>query len=228
MKHKSNKTDCFCSWSGGKDCCLALFKSIQLGYFPKALFTMCIETGERSRSHGLSIEILRAQADSLGLPLFTQNASWENYRNQFIHGIKIIKKQNSSIQTGIFGDIDIDEHKQWEENVCQETELNAFLPLWKMNRRTVLNEFLTAGFKAIIVSVDSKKLTPNFLGRTIDNDIIEEFEKKGIDLCGENGEFHTVVVDGPLFKTPINVKKCGDPVLHSDYWFQDFGINGKR
>lgn len=218
------KKNCFCSWSGGKDCCLALFKSIQAGYLPKALLTMCIEKGQRSRSHGLPVEILQAQANSLSLPLFTRNSSWQDYRHNFISGIKAIKEQDSTITTGVFGDIDINEHGQWEQDVCKEAEMNAFLPLWKMERKAVLTEFLTSGFKAMIVSVDSKKLDSSFLGRTINYDIAGEFKKRDVDICGENGEFHTVVFNGPLFKTPINLKKLGNPILHSGYWFQNFSV----
>lgn len=215
---------CFCSWSGGKDCCLALFKAVQAGYSPRALLTMCIETGGRSRSHGLSLEILQAQAKSLGILLFTQDSSWQNYRDNFISALRTIKVQEPMITTGIFGDIDIDGHETWEQEVCKETELEALLPLWKMERKTLLAELLTAGFKAIIVALNAEKLDPSFLGRVIDYNIIEELEKRGVDPCGENGEFHTVVVAGPLFKTPLNLEKHGDPILRSGYWFQDFSL----
>ena len=215
---------CFCSWSGGKDCCLALYKAINLGYIPRFLLTMCIETGDRSRSHGLSSDVLKAQAVALEIPLLLQSTSWKKYQMNFIDKLHQIKRLDGSITTGIFGDIDIQSNGQWEKNVCAKARLKALLPLWKMNRKIILKEFLSVGFKAFIVSVKQGKLSPDFLAREIDHSLIKNFERLGIDPCGEHGEYHSVVTDGPLFNHPIRLKKQGTPVLYSSYWFQDFSI----
>lgn len=217
-------TNGFCSWSGGKDSCLALYKAMQIGFVPNALLTMCIESGERSRSHGLSLAILQAQADALELPLVTQSTSWQDYRHHFIQQLIHLQKTFPNLQQGVFGDIDIEENGEWERQVCTEVNLEAILPLWKMQRKTVIHDFIYAGFKAIIVAVSDNKLKPEFLGRQIDMTLIAELENLDIDACGENGEYHTVVVDGPLFKQPLSISKWGNPILHSGYWFQDFQL----
>lgn len=221
MIYKMNQP-CFCSWSGGKDSCLAFYKAIKMGYDPKFLFTTCIEDGSRSRWHSLSMEILQAQAKSLKLPLIFCKTSCDNYREAFIREITGINKNLFNITAGIFGDIDLEEHRKWVQEVCLEINCEPILPLWKCERKMVITEFLESGFKAQIVIVDSKKLGPDYLGRIIDMEILEDFANKKIDLCGENGEFHTLVIDGPIFTVPLNIKKHGKPSLHSDYWIQDF------
>jgi diphthine-ammonia ligase len=217
--------ECFCSWSGGKDSCLALYRAMKMGYVPKFLLTTCIEQENRSRSHGLSAEVLQAQAKSLNLPLILCNTSWSNYRENFINKLTETKKLFPGVSAGVFGDIDIEDHRKWVQEVCLDINYESLLPLWKCERKEVIAEFLRLGFSANIVAIDSKKLTPAYLDRMIDMDILEDFTNKGVDPCGENGEFHTVVTDGPLFTKPVNIKKCGEPVLHSGYWFQDFSVN---
>jgi len=215
----------FCSWSGGKDCCLALYKAKRAGLDPKVLLTMmCAEFKGRSRSHGLSVEVLMAQSEALRTPILLQDSTWNEYKNDFIRRLRKIKVSHPDVTTGIFGDIDSEEQRQWEEEVCTEIGFEAFLPLWKEDRKNILKEFLTAGFKAVIVSVQEGILEPHFLGRTIDKALIEEFEKSGIDSCGENGEYHSVVVDGPLFDESLELVKEGGSVLKSGYWFQDFTV----
>ena len=93
-----------------------------------------------------------------------------------------------------------------------------------MQRKTVIHDFIHAGFKAIIVAVSADKLKAEFLGRQIDTTLITELESLDVDACGENGEYHTVVVDGPLFAQPLSINKCGEPILRSGYWFLDFQL----
>lgn len=208
----------FCSWSGGKDSCLSLYKAIQRGDRPKFLLTTCIETGGRSRSHGLSLEIFRAHALALNIPLFTIDTTWADYRNNFIRAIETLKTKEPSIMQGVFGDIDNEANGQWEKDVCQATDITAYLPLWKMERRVVLREFLDLGFKAMIVAVDSIRLHPEYLGRILDEALVKEFEANGIDPCGENGEYHTVVFDGPILAFPLVLER-GIVVTRSGYHF---------
>ncbi len=215
-------TTCFCSWSGGKDSCFALYRALQMGYLPRVLLTMCIENGKRSRSHGLSLLILKAQADALKLPLVTQSTSWSNYRKNFITKLTELKQEFSDLSFGIFGDIE--ENTHWEKELCTEIGFEAVLPLWKIDRKMAIHDFLNTGFQAVIVAVNAEKLEPYFLGKVINVSLMLEFDKLGIDLCGENGEYHTVVVDGPLFRKPLYLAKCGEPILRSGYWFQDFDL----
>lgn len=194
--------DFFCSWSGGKDSCLSLFRMIQNGHNCIGLFTMLDETGNRSRSHGLHTDLIIAQSKMMNLPLLTGSSFWSNYEDVFKENLNHLKK--SGIMNGVFGDIDLEPHREWVERVCNETGFKAHLPLWLENRRSLVTEFIDAGFKAVIVAVNTLKMSPEFLGRQLDHQLIDELESIGIDSCGENGEYHTFVFDGPLFIKPIN------------------------
>ena len=193
----------FCSWSGGKDSCLALNRAIKNGYEITHLLTMFDETGERVRSHSVSREMMRSQADSLGLELVTPSASWENYENVFVEELKKFKAQN--IETAIFGDIDLQAHRDWEEKVCEAANIKALLPLWNENRLDLVNEFIGEGFRSVVICVNEKFLPKEFCGRIFDEQFVKDLPE-GVDACGENGEFHTFVFDGKLFKNPVPYK----------------------
>ncbi|NLL12885.1 MAG: diphthine--ammonia ligase [Fibrobacter sp.] len=199
---KSSAFQFFCSWSGGKDSCLALFRMLNAGNVCRCLFTMIDETGEHSRSHGLTPELLERQSRMMNLPLYTGNASWENYEDEFRKRLKIFRQ--SGLSHGVFGDIDLEQHRQWVERICNESGFHSHLPLWKENRKDVVKEFIDASFKAVIVVVNTGKMPEEFLGRSIDHKLVGELEDLGIDACGENGEFHSFVYDGPLFEYPVN------------------------
>jgi len=207
-----------CSWSGGKDSCLALYRAMQVGARPAFLLSMLREDGLRSRSHGLPREILQAQADSLGIPLVTKTASWDDYESTFIVALEELK--DAGVQVGVFGDIDIDEHRLWEEKVCDAAGIDAYLPLWKAPRLVLLGEFLLLGFEATIVTVNSEKLGKAYLGKLIGLELVKEFVSLGIDPSGEKGEYHTVVTNGPIFSEPVRLKP-GEQSLHDGYWFLD-------
>lgn len=206
----------FCSWSGGKDSCLSLYRAFKAGYSCVSLLTMIDESGKHSRSHGLVLETLMAQAKAMDLPLRTAKATWENYEAQFKEQINHFK--NDNVLHGVFGDIDLEPHRKWVERVCRESGVTAHLPLWKGVRRTLVHEFIDAGFKALIVVVNTKKMPTRFLGRLIDAALINELEAIGVDACGENGEFHSFVFDGPLFKKPLYFTK-GDVIANEGYSF---------
>ncbi len=191
----------FCSWSGGKDSCLALYRACQAGAKPARLLTMFAEDGVRSRSHALGRDVLQAQAARLGIPIVAHSASWSEYEAVFIKALHQLKQEG--IQAGVFGDIDFLPHLEWDMKICAATGMTLCLPLWKCSRLELLDQFLSLGFKAMIVTVKENKLGREFLGRTIDQEIIFEFQRKGIDPCGENGEYHTVMFDGPLFSSPL-------------------------
>jgi len=197
-------TDFVCSWSGGKDSCLALYRASRVGR-PVQLFTMLDESGTRSRSHGLPPALLRAQAAALGLPLATGAATWENYEAEFIAALR--RFEAADVRAAVFGDIDLEEHGAWERQVCAAAGLQACLPLWRNDRRELVTEFLDLGFRAVIVAVQEVKLSPRYLGRELTPELLAELEAEGVDLCGENGEFHTAVLDGPLFRQPVRLQR---------------------
>jgi len=211
----------FTSWSGGKDSCLALHRALTAGAKPAYLLTIISEDGIRSRSHGLRRDVLEAQASAMGIPLLIRCASWAEYESVFVDALREIRKQG--VETGVFGDIDFPPHLEWEKKVCATTDMTAYLPLWGCSREQLLREFLSLGYKAVIVTVDEKKLDRKFLGRMIDREIINEFQKMGIDPCGENGEYHTLVVDGPVFSSPLQFE-TGARAEHSGYCSIDIRV----
>lgn len=211
----------FSSWSGGKDSCLALHRAFMAGAKPACLLTILSEDGIRSRSHGLRRDVLEAQASAMGIPLLVRCATWEEYESVFVGALHEIRKQG--VKSGVFGDIDFPPHLEWEKKVCAKTDMTPYLPLWECARETLLDEFLTLGYQALIVTVDEKKLDRKFLGRMIDRELVSEFRKRGIDPCGENGEYHTLVVDGPIFSRPLLVE-TGTRTKHSGYCAIDIRV----
>lgn len=207
----------FCSWSGGKDSTLSLYKALNDEMDVKYLLNMLNEDGKKSRSHNLPLEIIKAQADSLGIPLMTKNTTWDTYEEIFIDTLKQFEKEE--IKNGIFGDIDIEDHRKWEEMVCEKANLNAVLPLWQQERKVLLKEFLDLGFKTMIIVLNENYLDKKYLGKILDKELVNEFEEIGIDPNGENGEYHTVVLDGPIFNFPLEIEKQ-NKLYNEGYWFQ--------
>ncbi|UTH73903.1 diphthine--ammonia ligase [Chromobacterium sp. IIBBL 290-4] len=192
------------SWSGGKDSCLALWRAVQAGVQPAILLTMVDESGERSRSHGVRPEVLALQAAALGVPQRLARASWDAYREVFVAQLR--QAAGEGVEAAVFGDIDLDSHREWEEQVCAEAGLRAVLPLWQERRERLAREFVDAGFAARIVMVNTALVDEKWLGRVFDHQLIEDMLAEGVDPCGEAGEFHTLVVDGPLFKQPLALR----------------------
>lgn len=192
------------SWSGGKDSALAYYRAVQQGHVPIALFTMFEEDGERSKSHGLKQQILEAQAERMGLPLVIGKADWSGYEEEFIYHLQNFKEQG--IELGVYGDIDLQDHLDWVEKVSDKAGLEVLHPLWQEARRSLLEELIEEEFKAVITVVDTARVGEEFLGRVFTRELIEELEALGIDACGEEGEFHTTLVDGPIFVEPLPVE----------------------
>jgi uncharacterized protein (TIGR00290 family) len=196
----------FVSWSGGKDSCLALWRSQQSGFKVTHLLTALEETGSRVRSHGVSVQLMRAQAAALKLDIEFLSASWKEYEYQFIEKLTFLK--SLGIQSGIFGDIDLIAHREWEEKVCGAAGIAACLPLWNEDRLSLVNEFFHAGFKARVSCVDGRFLDDTFVGCEFDQSFIDRLPS-GVDACGENGEFHTFVYNGPNFINPVQWVSIG-------------------
>ena len=197
----------FISWSGGKDCCLALHWALFEGTEVRCLFNMVSEDGQRSRSHGIRAAVIKQQAEALGIPIVQQPTTDNAYEEVFIKTLKDFKQ--SGIEMGIFGDIDFEPHREWVTNVCNTTGITPYLPLWQASQTQLLGEFLSAGFKAIVVAVKSDLLGKEFLGKTLDEQLVAQMVavNKDITPCGEAGEFHTLVVDGPIFVKRLELTK---------------------
>lgn len=195
------------SWSGGKDSCLALWRAQKLGFNITHLLTALDESGLKTRSHGVSKALISLQGKSLGITNTFISASWQNYEQEFINKLQKLNTEESITQA-IFGDIDLLPHREWEEKVCSAANIEAILPLWNENRLSLVDEFLRAGFKARVTCVDGRFLDESFVGVEFDAQFIASLPN-GVDACGENGEFHTFVYDGPNFSQPVKWKSLG-------------------
>jgi uncharacterized protein (TIGR00290 family) len=204
------------SWSGGKDSCYAYMLALKQGLQPAALLNILNENGKISRSHAIPKEILEKQAMAVGVPLMATPSSWQDYERRFIDSLSKLKL-TYQIDAVVFGDIDLQAHRDWEEKVCAAVGIEAILPLWKEDRRNLVLDMIGAGIETYIVSCN-EVMGENFLGRKIDQDLISELESIGVDACGENGEYHTLVVNCPVFKERITVK-FGKKLKHDGYWF---------
>lgn len=210
-----------CSWSGGKDSCFALIQAISQGYIPKTLLNVLNEEGKISRSHGIPSAILKAQANAAGFPIHLISSSWNEYEEKFTAALKQLKQQYS-LSHAVFGDIDLQPHRDWEEKVCTNAGLQAVLPLWKQNRKELVLQMINCGIEAMIVSCN-ETMGERFLGKMITIELVSELESLGIDACGENGEYHTLVLDCPLFKEKIAVEQTNS-MKHQNYWFSELKL----
>ncbi|MFU1795087.1 diphthine--ammonia ligase [Paenibacillus azoreducens] len=204
------------SFSGGKDSVLALYKAMQVGE-AVGLIVMLEEEGKRSRSHGMPPEIIRAQAESVGLSVYTGAASWTDYESVFTGLLQQAKNQGA--EALVTGDLDMPAHGCWHDKVTKNAGLKLGMPLWEMDHLEAVQEFINLGFVTMLVTVNlSLGMKEEDLGRVLTHEFVEELQTRGIDPCGEGGEFHTTVIDGPIFKHPIPVRKC-EIVRDGDYAF---------
>lgn len=205
-----------CSWSGGKDSCYALMEAVKTGAKPVVLLNMMNENGKISRSHGLPISLLQKQADAIGVPLLAIPSDWNMYEKNFVNALQGIRDRYN-VEAIVFGDIDLQAHRDWEEMVCKKAELTALLPIWKKDRKQLVYDMLASGIEAVIVSCNMV-LGEEFLGKKITKELIPLLEEEGVDVCGENGEFHTIVINCPLFNERIVLPEY-TTIRHEDYWF---------
>jgi len=205
------------SWSGGKDSCLACYKAIQKGYKIKYLLNFISKEHKRGCFHGIEAGLLKLQTDLIGIPIVQKEVSpdMKKYEEEFKEAVSKLKEQG--IKNMVFGDIYLDEHKDWVKRVCGDLGIIPIEPLWGRSALSLVEEFVDLGFKSIVVSCQADKFRKDFVGRYIDKDLINELKSKNICPCGENGEFHTFVVDGPLFKKRIEITES-EVVLKEGFW----------
>ena len=202
------------NWSGGKDSALTLYKLQQSQEFEIAcLLTSISQKYQRISMHGVRSELLDAQAKSIGIPVVKMEVpdmpSMEVYENTMRDTLSDLKKKG--ITASIFGDIFLEDLREYRENKLAELELTAVFPLWKQPTGKLIHEFLDLGFKTITTCVNEKYLDKSFVGRVIDEDFLKDLPAN-VDPCGEHGEFHTFVFDGPIFSKPIEFE-IGEKVL---------------
>lgn len=198
-----NKNTVF-SFSGGKDSCLAVYRALKEGYEPISLITTYNKDGDRSWFHGIPKDLLKEISQSMSIPVsFMETSMGDDYSKAFEDILKDFKSEKD-VNTCVFGDIDIEDHLNWCKERCETACIDAIFPLWQESRESLVKEFIRLGFKAIITLVNRDFLGEYFLGKELTLDLLEEIESEGADICGENGEYHTFVFDGPIFSYPVN------------------------
>jgi diphthine-ammonia ligase len=211
-------TEYAASWSGGKDSCFACWKAISQGLKVSHLLNFINTDSTRAMSHGLDRELIALQAQAMALPILQQKVTWETYESGFkaaLHELKL-----KGITGLITGDIYLQVHKDWIDRVCGESGIEAVLPLWEIDSAQLLADFIEAGFKAIVVSVKAELLGKEWLGRQVDSKLASELSRLNLDVCGEAGEFHTFVYDGPMFKKPVKIGKSV-PIARDNHYTLD-------
>ena len=197
----------FVAWSGGKDSCLACYRAMAGGLDVRYLANTVTEDGRRSCSHGLSAEVIRVQAQAIGIPLVQPRTTPATYEAEFIKMIRTFKMEG--ITGGVFGDIDFEPHREWVERVCREAGMTACLPLWQESQHELLREFINLGFATVVIAARAEFFGAEVLGKRVDGDFIRYLEElartRSITPCGEAGEYHTLVVNGPVFKKRLEL-----------------------
>lgn len=193
------------NWSSGKDSALALYKiTLDNEYEISCLLTSINKQFQRISMHGVRIELLEQQAKSIGLPLeimqIPEMPTMEVYEEVVQNTLSKLKKQG--ITHSIFGDIFLEDLRKYREDKLAEMNFEGVFPLWEIPTQDLIQEFLKLGFKTIVVCVNEQFLDKSFVGRIIDQDFINDLPEN-VDVCGENGEFHTFTFDGPIFSKPI-------------------------
>lgn len=205
------------NWSSGKDSAFALYKILQdSNYSVKNLVTSVNKKYNRVSMHGVPEKLLDTQAVQIGIPLhkiyFPEEVSMEDYNAIMKKGLGELLNV-TKFEYSVFGDIYLEDLRKFREEKLAEVNLKGVFPIWKMDTGKIMEEFISLGFKAITVSVNANLLDESFVGRVIDEQFVKDLPDN-VDVCGENGEFHTFVFDGPIFKNPIKFK-IGEKVLRT-------------
>jgi len=198
----------------------SLFESSR--YEVVSLLTTVSEQYERISHHGVRVELLQQQAAALGIPLHIlylsqANCSFEDY--EALMKKAMLEYRNKDILTVAFGDVFLQDLREYRERNLAKVGMRAIFPNWYHDTTELFRKFVGLGFKAYLTCVDSEKLGKDFAGRPIDTDLIRDLPY-GVDPCGENGEFHSYVYDGPIFQRPVSVS-VGEVVLRDVRYFAD-------
>ncbi len=195
------------AWSGGKDGCFAYYKSLNQGLDVISLVTF-MQSETVSNFHGISAALLEAQARAINVPLAKRVTKPKSYEQQFKEAILEFKAKGAEgLVTGDIYEVAMHE-KGWLERVCAEVGIKPIRPLWQGDTKQIFKDFIAAGFKATVVRTKLDVLGIEWLGRQLDGDFLKDILKlKNVDPCGEGGEYHTVVTDGPIFNKAIKLSQ---------------------
>lgn len=206
------------SWSGGKDSAFACYLALAQGYKISHLVNFISQQYQRVSFHGTESRLIQMQSQAIGIPVLQKETTPDGYEAEFKEAVRSLLPEG--IKGMVFGDIYLDEHREWVERVCGELGIEAVEPLWGKSPESILTDFIDAGFEAIIVSAQARLIDEEWMGKRVDRDFMDYLKAKDIDLCGENGEYHTLVVNGPLFKRRIEITESRT-IKRDSYWFLD-------
>lgn len=202
------------SYSCGKDSTLALHKMIAEGHEPVALITMVNKDSNRSFFHGADYSMLQAYSEALEIPILITESTGDAYHLEMENSLR--KGILLGAEIACFGDIDIDTNRAWCEERCRNAEIKPIFPLWHRDRTDNVYELLRLGYQCLIKSINNTLLPKDLLGKIINTQTIATMQRCGVDVCGENGEYHTLVVDGPVFHHPLSYR-TGDILDFGDF-----------
>lgn len=216
------RTPVLMSWSGGKDSCMALWELSRAGERRvEALLTTVTRDYQRISMHGVRCELLQRQAESLGLPLqqvqISKGADNSEYEAEM--GRILAHYQSRGVNEVAFGDLFLEDIRAYRDRMLATQGMRGLYPVWGRDTHRLIREFIALGFRTVVVCVDPAKLDPRFVGRVIDARFLEELPPD-VDPCGENGEFHSFVFDGPSFSQPVRFTR-GEAVCRDSFWFCD-------
>jgi diphthine-ammonia ligase len=191
-------------FSGGKDSMLALDRAMRAGLHVARLVTLYDAASERVRFHAVPIAVMRAQAAALALPISLYPTTPATFETNFLSGLDTLRSEG--IDGLIFGDIHLADVRAWYEERVRAAGLEHVEPLWGEPSGQLAREVLACGYTAVLTCIEEAKTEPAWLGQVLSPELIVAFERRGIDPCGEYGEYHTLVTDGPLFHAPLPVR----------------------
>ncbi len=203
--------DVFISWSGGKDCSLSLYRALRGGHKVRCLASMFTQEVGRLYPHHLTPEILKYQAEALDLPLITTWTGGADYTQNYIKMLRGFREKG--ITGAVFGDVSLGnpdalEHRMWIERVCQASGIEPILPLWDEERESIINDIIDSGFVSLIIAADNSKLGRKWLGKKLDRALFDELKSLYTNSSdGKVGLYHTLTLDGPIFKRRLEIAK---------------------
>jgi len=209
------------AWSSGKDSARSFFElKRDANYEITGLMTTVTEGYERISMHGVRVALLEQQAEVMGMPLekvyIPKESSNESYETAMKNCLYTHKAHGVSAVA--FGDLFLEDLKNYREKRLSEAGMKAIFPLWKRDTKELAYSFIRLGFKAIVTCVDSQALDGSFAGRFYDEQFLADIPSS-VDACGENGEFHTFVYEGPIFKRPVLFERGGVVVRENRFYF---------
>ncbi|MEH7885184.1 diphthine--ammonia ligase [Bacillus sp. JJ1609] len=208
------------SWSGGKDCCLALYRMLQENKNVACLVSMVSAKDARNHAHGIRLEILKLQAEALGLPLVLVDSAGD-YESSLIKALTQLK-EHQGIEEIVFGSLYAEEDRKWNEEVAYKAGMEPLFPVWITQEESadLLEEFISLGFSAVVCRASEKLFDKSWAGKLLDRSFSKEIQQHNVCPMGELGEYHTFILDGPIFQKSVSIMESG-VVLNSGLWSLD-------